>query len=160
MFPPSRTSSLLVLDRLSGNNGTATIPGCRRGCIRRCRRDTPEGADAPRALSTRDFGAATSSIDSGSNFFSRRFWSSRPLCIRRTHPAVLRLQAIEGLLADAVTMTHLCRRHSASWSRSTPVVCSSVNWLFRTARLLSEGALISTDGAYAEQDSRKQMSGS
>jgi hypothetical protein len=79
------------------------------------RRRTPRRRRA-QFFASRSLSAVTSSIDSASSFFRRRFSSSRPF--RRCasdgpQPAVLRLPAIEGLLADPVPAAHLRRRRGA-----------------------------------------------
>jgi hypothetical protein len=49
------------------------------------------------------------------------------LRVRWVHPAVLRLPAIEGLLADSLPAADLRRRRTALCSRSTPMICASLN---------------------------------
>ena len=55
---------------------------------------------------------------------------------RQAHPAILRLPAIEGLLADPVPAADLRRRRPALLLRNTLMICGSLNPLFLTVRLL------------------------
>ena len=74
----------------------------------------PPRSQARQFFPSRSFSAATSSIDSASSFFSRRFSSSSDLSrghptrpCRRTSPST-----VEGLLADPVPPAHVRRRRS------------------------------------------------